>query len=280
MSGNTGRKLDGRIALVSGSGRGIGRAVAEKLASEGARLVVNDLDDGLANEVVSGIQSAGGQAVAVCGDVTATDFGRRFVDSAVEAFGGVDIIVNNAGYAWDATLQKVTDEQWEAMLAVHLSAPFRILRAAQPVISTAVKAERAAGAEPSRRSVVNITSIAATGGNFGQAGYSSGKAGVIGLTKTAAKEWGRLGVTVNAVSFGIIDTRMTGLGAEPTTIDVGGRAVKAGMGRELQAGLASSIPLGRAGSVSEAAGAVYLLCTDEAAYISGAVLECTGGYTL
>ena len=274
------RNLEGKVALVSGAGRGIGRAVAEKLASAGARLVVNDLDPEVAAETVAALQALGGEAVALAGDVTVADFGQRFTALAVERFGGIDIIVNNAGYAWDSILQKTSDEQWEAMLAVHLPAPFRILRAAQPIISAAVKKERAAGGDSGRRSVVNITSIAATGGNVGQAGYSSGKAGVIGLTRTVAKEWGRLGVTVNAVAFGLMDTRMTGIGTGPTTIDVGGHEIKAGIGAELAAGLATAIPLGRPGSPREAAGAVYLLCTDEASYITGTVLECTGGYTL
>ena len=166
------------------------------------------------------------------------------------------------------------------MLAIHLSAPFRVLRAAQPVMAAAAKADAAAGRPFARRSVVNITSIAGTGGNVGQAGYASGKAGVIGLTKTIAKEWGRIGVTVNAVAFGIIDARMTGIGTGQTTITVGARALKAGIGHELQAGLATAIPLGRPGSVADAAGAVYLLCLDEAGYITGSLLECTGGYAL
>lgn len=274
------RPLEGKVALVSGSGRGIGRAIAHKLASAGARVVVNDLDADVAEDTAESIRQAGGEAVTVPGDVTAADFGTRFVQAGVDAFGGIDIIVNNAGYAWDAILQKTTDEQFEAMLAVHLTAPFRILRAAQPVISAATKAEAAAGRSPARRSVVNITSIAATGGNVGQSGYASGKAGVIGLTKTIAKEWGRLGVTVNAVAFGIVDTRMTGLGTGRAKVDVGGREIDVGMGEDLQAGLAASIALGRPGTIDDAAGAVYLLCLDEAAYVTGTVLKCTGGFSL
>jgi len=274
------RPLEGKVALVSGSGRGIGRAIAQKLASAGARLVVNDLDADVAEDTAESIRQAEGEAVTVPGDVTVADFGARFVQAGVDAFGGIDIIVNNAGYAWDAILQKTMDEQFEAMLAVHLTAPFRILRAAQPVISAATKAEVAAGQLPARRSVVNITSIAAMGGNVGQSGYASGKAGVIGLTKTIAKEWGRLGVTVNAVAFGIVDTRMTGLGTGRAKVDVGGREIDVGMGEDLQAALATSIPLGRPGTIDDAAGAVYLLCLDEAAYITGTVLECTGGFSL
>lgn len=272
--------LDGKVALVTGSGRGIGRAVAQKLATAGARLVINDLDADVAAVAVEEIRSAGGEAVALAGDVTAADFGTLFVAAAVEAFGTVDIVVNNAGYSWDAILQKTADEQWEAMLAVHLSAPFRVLRAAQPVISDAVRQERARGVPAARRSVVNVSSIAGLGGNVGQAGYASGKAGIVGLTKTVAKEWGRLNVTVNAVAFGIIETRLTTPAGEGATIDVGGRAVKVGIGAELMAGLSSAIPLGRAGTPDDAAGAVYILCLDEARYISGQVLVCGGGYSL
>lgn len=274
------KTLEGKVALVSGSGRGIGRAVAEKLASAGARLVLNDLDPSVAEEAVAATCALGGQAIAVNGDVTAPDFATRFIRAAVDEFGGIDIIVNNAGYSWDAILQRTTDEQWEAMLAVHLSAPFRILRAAQPVISARAKAEATAGGRMARRSVVNVSSIAGTGGNIGQAGYAAGKAGILGLTRTVAKEWGRLNVTVNTVVFGIIDTRLTQLGKGQALIDVGGREIKVGMGSELQAGLAANIPLQRPGSAQEAAGAVYLLCLEEASYITGAVLECTGGYTL
>lgn len=272
--------LDGKVALVSGSGRGIGRSVAEKLAHAGARVLVNDLDANVAEDTLSTIVGFGGQAALMIGDVTEPDFGQRFVAMAVETFGGIDIIVNCAGYAWDSILQKTSDDQWEAMLAIHLGAPFRILRAAQPVIAAAAKAEAAAGRPMGRRSVVNISSIAGLAGNVGQAGYASGKAGVIALTKTVAKEWGRYNVTVNAVAFGIIGTRMTLPLAGQDSISVQGRTIKVGMGEELKSALASMVPLGRAGTSEEAAGAVYLLCLEEASYITGEVLVCGGGYTL
>ena len=184
--------LQGKVALISGSGRGIGRAIALKLSRAGANVVLNDLDESVANVVFGTIKDAGGQAAICVGDVTQHDFGQRFVDTALDKFGGIDIIVNNAGYTWDNVLQKTQDEQWEAMLGVHLSAPFRILRAAQPVIASAAKAEMAKGQLPGRRSVVNIASIAGVGGNAGQVGYASAKAGIVGLTRTVAKEWGPL----------------------------------------------------------------------------------------
>ena len=187
-------KLEGKVALVTGSGRGIGRAIALKLASEGARIVVNDLDAEPAQEAVQAIREAGGQAVACVGSVTAPDFAERFVDTAVDEYKGLDIIVNNAGYTWDNVIQKMTDEQWYAMLDCHLTAPFRILRAAQPVIRALGKAEAEAGQRVMRK-VVNISSVAGLFGNAGQANYSTAKAGIVGLTQTLAKEWGRMNVT-------------------------------------------------------------------------------------
>jgi 3-oxoacyl-[acyl-carrier protein] reductase len=269
--------LDGKVALVSGSGRGIGREIALKLASEGARVVVNDLDAEPANETVADIVAAGGQAVACIGSVTDADFGERFVQTAVDTYGGLDIIVNNAGYTWDSVIQKMTDEQWDAILDVHLKAPFRILRAAQPVISAAAKREVAENGVASTRKVVNISSIAGLGGNAGQVNYSTAKAGVVGLTKTLAKEWGRYNVTVNAVAFGYIKTRLTDTeGADH--IEVAGNSIKVGMSKELHAMTEQMIPLGRAGTPQDAAGAVYLFCLPESDYISAQVVVCGGGF--
>jgi len=272
--------LDGKVALVSGSGRGIGKAIALKLAHAGAHLVINDLDEDVAMETAREIEAIGGRAAVCAGDVTALDFGDRFVAAAVEAFGTIDIIVNNAGYAWDAVVQNTTDEQWMAMLDVHLSAPFRILRAAQPVISAAAKAEILADGRAKRRAVINISSVAGLGGNAGQAGYAAGKAGIVGLTKTLCKEWGRYNVTVNAVAFGAIMTRMTAGEAGSSTIDMKGRKIKAGVSDEILTAMEKGIPLGRAGTPEEAAGAVYLLCLPESAYISGEVLVAGGGWSL
>jgi 3-oxoacyl-[acyl-carrier protein] reductase len=271
--------LDGKVAIVSGSGRGIGREIALKLAAEGARVVVNDLDAEPAKETVAAIEAAGGQAVACVGSVTDTDFGERFVAAAVDHFGGLDIIVNNAGYTWDSVIQKMTDEQWDAILDVHLKAPFRILRAAQPVIAAAVKAAKAAGEPVACRKVVNISSLAGTGGNAGQANYSSAKAGVTGLTKALAKEWGRYNVTVNTVAFGLIKTRLTETPAGGDgTIDVAGNEIKVGVNPSLLAAMEQMVPLGRGGTPAEAAGAVYLFCLPESDYVSAQTLICGGGF--
>ncbi len=272
-------KLEGRVALVSGSGRGIGRAIALKLASEGARVVVNDLDADPAMEVVEAIRAAGGEAVACLGSVAATDFAERFVGTAVETFKGLDIVVNNAGYTWDNVIQKMTDEQWYAMLDVHLTAPFRILRAAQPVIRAQAKADADAGRRVVRK-VVNISSVAGLFGNAGQTNYSTAKAGIVGMTMTLAKEWGRLATTVNCVAYGFIKTRLTEVTADAAaTASIDGRDIKVGVNPDLMAMIEKTIPLGRGGTPDEAAGAVYMFCIPESDYVSGQTLICSGGLT-
>ena len=272
------KKLEGKVALITGSGRGIGRSIALKLASEGASVVVNDLDDVPAQEVVAEIRAAGGQAVACVGSVTAPDFAERFIGTAVSEFKGLDIIVNNAGYTWDNVVQKMTDEQWYAMMDVHLTAPFRILRAAQPVIRALGKQEKEEGRTVVRK-VVNISSVAGLFGNAGQTNYSTAKAGIVGMTQTLAKEWGRMNVTVNCVAYGFIKTRLTVSAESDTTANIEGREIKVGVNPDLMAAMERMIPLGRGGSPDEAAGAVYLLCIPESDYVSGQTLMCSGGLT-
>lgn len=274
----TNRKLEGKVALVTGSGRGIGRAIALKLASEGAQLVVNDLDEAPALETVQAITAAGGKAVACVGSVTAPDFAERFVATATEAFQGIDIIVNNAGYTWDSVIQKMSDEQWYAILDCHLTAPFRILRAAQPIIRALSKAEAEAGQRRVRK-VVNISSVAGLFGNAGQSNYSAAKAGIVGMTQTLAKEWGRMNVTVNCVAYGLISTRLTSAAAGETSAQIEGRDIKLGVNPDLLQAMERTIPLGRAGTPEEAANAVYLLCIPESDYVSGQTLLCSGGLT-
>lgn len=273
-------KLDGRVALVSGSGRGIGREIALKLASEGGRVVVNDLDADPANETAEAIRAVGGEAVVCAGSVTEDGFAERFVQTGVDSFGGLDIIVNNAGYTWDSVVQKMTDEQWQAIIDVHLTAPFRIMRAAQPVISAKAKEEAAAGQEVFRK-IVNISSIAGTGGNAGQINYSAAKAGILGVTRTMAKEWGRYKVNVNAVAFGPIRTRLTEGSADgDSTIKVEEKEIKVGVNPDLLSQMERMIPLGRVGTPEEAAGAVYLFCAPESNFISGQHIICGGGFTI
>ncbi|WP_300265397.1 SDR family oxidoreductase [Microbacterium sp.] len=270
-------KLEGRSAIVSGSGRGIGRAIALKLAAEGARVVINDLDADPAAEVVAEILARGGEAVSCVGNVTEDGFAEAFVNTAVESFGGLDIIINNAGYTWDAVIQKMTDEQWDAIQDVHLKAPFRILRAAQPILSQDAKAEIAKGRRVHRK-VVNISSISGLFGNVGQANYSSAKAGILGLTRALAKEWGRYNVNVNAVAFGMINTRLTEATAGDSSIQIEGRDLKVGMNPQIADRMNAMTPLGRAGAAEEAAGAVVMLTYPEADYISGEMITAGGGF--
>jgi 3-oxoacyl-[acyl-carrier protein] reductase len=253
-------RLDGKVALVSGAGRGIGRAIALKLAREGASVVVNDLDDEPAAETIAAIGAGGGAATACNGSVVEGGFAERFVQTALDRFGGLDIIVNNAGFTRDNVIQKMTDDQFQAVLDVHVTAPFRILRAAAEPIRRFAKQEAEEGREVFRK-VVNISSVSGLCGNAGQINYAAGKAAVVGMTKTLAKEWGRYRVNVNCVAFGFIATRMT----EP-------------LGEARLDSLANQhIPLGRLGTVEEAANGVYLFCTPESDYISGQVITVGGG---
>jgi len=271
-------KLSGKVALITGAGRGIGQAIAVKLASEGASLILNDLDEGPANETVAAVEAVGGAAEVVLGDVTAEDFAERFVATAVDKFGGIDIVVNNAGYTWDGVIQKMGDPQWEAMLAVHLTAPFRILRAASEFIRAAAKREAEAG-EAVHRKVVNISSISGVCGNAGQANYAAAKMGVVGLTKALAKEWGRYRVNVNCVAFGLIDTRLTQpRGEKDVTLAMPEAEIRVGIPAEAHQAIVAATPLGRAGTPEDAANAVYLLCTPESDFITGQLVMATGGF--
>ncbi|MEM5401067.1 MULTISPECIES: SDR family NAD(P)-dependent oxidoreductase [Paraburkholderia] len=272
-------KLVGKVAIVSGSGRGIGREIALKLAGEGAAVVVNDLDAEPAQSVVAEIVAAGGKAVACTGSVTDADFGTRFVGTALKEFGRLDIIVNNAGYTWDNVIQKMSDEQWNAIIDVHVSAPFRILRAAADYFRESAKAEGDAGQEVFRK-VVNISSVSGVMGNAGQANYSAAKAAINGLTKALAKEWGRYKVNVNSVAFGLIKTRLTEAVAgegNSSTIDIAGQSIKVGVNAQLMKNIEAMIPIGRGGTPEEAAGAVYLMCIPESNYVTGQVLVVGGG---
>ena len=271
------KKLENKVALVSGSGRGIGRAIALKLAREGAKVVVNDLDPDPGNAVAAEIIAAGGDSVAVNGDITHQDFAQRFIQTALDRYGSFDIIVNNAGYTWDATIGNTSDAQFQAMIDVHLTAPFRIVRAASAPLRAFVKQEIAEGRRVQRK-IVNISSIAGLFGIAGQAGYSSGKAAIVGFTKTMAKEWGRLNVNVNAVAFGLIETRLTqAIEANQATIDIAGKQIKVGIQPHMIDAWIKTIPLGRGGTPDEAAGAVYLFCIPESDYITGQVIVCGGG---
>jgi 3-oxoacyl-[acyl-carrier protein] reductase len=265
--------LDGKAAIVTGSARGIGRATAELLAEQGARVLINDLDGDVAEQAAAEIS---GETAVFGGDLTREGVCDQLVQKAVDEFGQIDVIVNNAGYTWDGVAHKMTDEQFQAMLDIHTVVPFRVLRAAAPHLREPAKREREEGREVFRK-VVNVTSVSGTMGNAGQVNYSAAKAGVVGLTKTLAKEWGQFKVNVNAVAFGFVETRLTAAKEEGGKIEMEGREVQLGIPQQMRAMAAMMIPLGRPASPAEAAGPVLFLCSPWSNYVHGQVLNVTGG---
>ena len=269
-------QMDGKVAIVTGSGRGIGKEIALRLVRDGAKVVINDIDDAPAKETVAEIEKMGGKAVACNGDVAKPDFGDRIVKTAVDAFGGCHVVVNNAGYTWDAVVQNITDEMWDAIIDVHLTAPFKIIRAAVPHMREVAKQEIAEGKRVHRK-IINVSSTSGVAGNPGQANYSAGKMGVVGLTKTMAKEWGRFNINVNAVAYGFIETRLTAAKEKQQPVQVGENEIQLGIPDQMRQMAVNFIPLGRAGTPEEAAGPVLFLASPLSDYVTGHVLLVTGG---
>ncbi|MEZ5075974.1 MAG: SDR family oxidoreductase [Solirubrobacterales bacterium] len=266
--------LDGKAAIVTGSARGIGRATAELFVSEGAKVLINDLDGDVAEQASSEID---GETAVFSGDLTKTGACDDLVAAAVEAFGAVDVVVNNAGYTWDGVVHRMTDEQFQAMIEIHTAVPFRVARALAPHWREAAKAEKAEDKEVFRK-LVNISSTSGTMGNPGQANYSAAKMGVVGLTKTLAKEWGQFKINVNAVAFGFVDTRLTAAKEEGGEMTApGGEKIELGIPEQMRAMVQAVIPLGRAAQPTEAAGPVLFLASPLADYVHGQVLNVTGG---
>ena len=267
-----------QVVIITGAGRGIGAAAAKLFAQNGAKVVVNDLDAAALKSVVVEIESAGGVALDVPGSVTDPDFPDRLMKLSMEAFGKINVLVNNAGYTWDGMIHKMTDEQWQAMLDVHATAPFRMIRALASYWRDAAKAEiQNTGVPQQPRCIVNISSTSGLHGNIGQANYATGKLGIVGLTKTIAKEWGNLGIRCNAVAFGLIDTRLTQSKHQNERIQIGERSIALGIPDEIRQAAAAHIPLGRAATPEEAASGILLMASPLAAYITGHTLEVTGG---
>ena len=265
--------LDDKVAIVTGSARGIGKATAELLSEHGAKVVVNDLDGDVAKETADGIA---GETAVYAGDLTQDSAPEALVQTAIDAWGKIDIIVNNAGYTLDAPIHKMSDDWFQKMLDIHLVVPFRVIRAAAPHLREPAKVEREEGREVFRK-IVNVSSISGTMGNAGQANYSAGKAGVVGLTKTLAKEWGQFKVNVNAVAFGYIETRLTASKDESNVAEIGGEKVQLGIPDQMRGMAAMLIPIGRAGTPQEAAGGVFFLCSPWSNFVHGQVLNITGG---
>jgi len=265
--------LDGKVAIVTGSARGIGRATAELLSEQGAKVLINDLDADVAAQTAGEIA---GDTLVFGGDLTQPGIPDQLVQKVVDEWGRVDILVNNAGYTLDAPIHKMSDDWFQKMLDIHSVVPFRMCRAVAPHMREPAKAERERGEEVFRK-IINVTSISGAMGNAGQANYSSGKAAVIGLTKTLAKEWGQFKINVNAVAFGFIETRLTAAKSVEGVVEIQGEKVQLGISEQLRGMASMLIPLGRAGTPDEAAGAIFLLCTPWANYIHGQVINVTGG---
>ncbi len=265
--------LDDKVAIVTGSARGIGRATAELLSEQGAKVLINDLDADVAEQTAGEIT---GDTAVYGGDLTKEGAADELVKAAMDAFGKIDIIVNNAGYTIDAPVHKMSDEQFQRMLDIHTIVPFRVVRAAAPHLREPAKAEREQGQEVFRK-IVNVSSISGTMGNAGQANYSAGKAAVVGLTKTLAKEWGQFKINCNAVAFGYIETRLTASKDETNTMEIGGEKVQLGIPDQMRGMASMLIPLGRPGTPEEAAGGVFFLCSPWSNYVHGQTLNVTGG---
>jgi 3-oxoacyl-[acyl-carrier protein] reductase len=265
--------LDGKAAIVTGSARGIGRATAELLVAQGAQVLINDLDGDVATQASAEIA---GETDVFAGDLTKPGVPDQLVQKAIDSFGKIDIIVNNAGYTLDAPIHKMSDEHFQAMLDIHTVVPFRVIRAAAPHLREPAKKEREEGKEVFRK-IVNISSTSGTFGNAGQANYSAGKAGVVGLTKTVAKEWGQFKVNVNAVAFGFIDTRLTQAKVDENTMEKDGEKIQLGIPEQMRGMASMLIPLGRPATPEEAAGGVFFLCSPWSNYVHGQTLHVTGG---
>ena len=269
--------LTNKVAIITGSGRGIGAAAARLFAQQGARVVISDIDSAVAQETAASIQADGGTALAVPCDVTRADDIKALVAATVDAYGQVDILVNNAGYTWDNVFHKMTEEQWEAMLAVHLRAPFRLIQATVPYMRERAKHEIEQHGQAQPRKIINISSTTGTRGKAGQANYAAGKAGIIGLTRTLAKEWGSFNIQVNAVAFGMIEPRLTQPKDGERFTERDGTRVNLGIPQTMRETAMNTIPMGRPGTVDEAAGAIFFFASPYSNYVSGQVLEVTGG---
>jgi 3-oxoacyl-[acyl-carrier protein] reductase len=265
--------LDDKVAIVTGSARGIGRATAELLSAQGAKVVINDLDGDAARQTAGEIA---GETAVFAGDLTKGDAPDQLIQAAIDAWGKIDIIVNNAGYTLDAPIHKMSDDWWQRMLDIHVTVPFKVIRAAAPHLREPAKAEKAEGVEVFRK-IVNVSSISGTMGNAGQANYSAGKNGVVGLTKTLAKEWGQFKINVNAAAFGWIETRLTASKVDENQMEIDGEKVQLGIPDQMRGLAPMMIPLGRPGSPEEAAGGVFFLCSPWSNFVHGQVLNITGG---
>lgn len=271
------KMLDGKVAIITGAGRGIGAATARLMAEAGARLVLADLDEQPLGDFATELRSTGSQVATLTGDVTGEDLPAQVLDLAQSSFGTPDILVNNAGFTWDAMLHKMQPKQWDTILAVHLTAPFRLTQVVGGAMRDAGKTELETAGQARPRKIVNVSSISGTDGNVGQANYSAAKSGLIGLTKTTAKEWGRFNICANAVAFGWIETRLTADKSAGGAITHSGETIALGIPLQQFEMSKLLIALGRPGTVTEAASAIFFLCSPLANYVSAQTLVVDGG---
>ena len=261
--------IEGKVAIVTGAGRGIGQALALALAAEGAKLVLNDMDQAPLNDTIA---QAGGEAVAIVGSVTDAEVGQRLTDTAIEHFGGVDLVAACAGYTWDGMFHRMTDDQWQAIIDVHLGGTYRVVHPAYQAMRQQASAEKERGEQPAARRVVTVSSMSGFG-NLGQANYAAAKAGIVGLTRTIALEGAAFNILANSVAFGPIDTRMTR--AREAQDERVGDAVQ-GIPEIAREKYFATLPMGRPGSIAEAVGPMMFLLSSGADYVSGALLEVNG----
>ncbi len=255
-------KLDGKVAVITGSGRGIGKAIALLFAREGASVVVNDIDLAPAEEVVREIEATGSKAVACVADITRGEDAQKLMETASQKFGRLDILVNNAGITRDNLISRMTDDQWDLCININLKGTFNCIRAAAPYMTK----ERQGG------KIVNTTSLTALMGNAGQVNYAAAKAGVIGLTKTVAREWSRFNINCNAVAFGFVETRLTAAREEGE--EVAGE--KLGIPGKIREGMMQQMA-GKILNPEDAARPVLFLASSDADFINGHVLNVTAG---
>ena len=267
-------RLDHKVALITGTAQGIGRALACKLAGEGAMVFAIDLDAEGLESLQEEITVARGICATLAGDITEEDFGDRAVGACLARFGDLHIVVNNAGYIWNSRIVNHTDEQWYAMMDVHATGPFRLLRAAGRHFRQMDKEGKTAEA----RKVVNVSSISGLYGADTQFSYSAAKSALFGMTRSLAKDWGRYNVTVNCVAFGHIETRLTQpFEGEIPEIDVGGRKHKVGVPAGAVEMSKAMTPLKRSGTPDDGAGAIFLFCLPESDFITGEIIVASGG---
>ena len=292
--------LAGQVAIVTGGSRGIGGGTSTMLAANGARVVIADVDGVKADETVRTLNAEFGDDAtsAFVADLVAPDSCDALVQHALDAYGGLDIVVNNAGYAWDGGIHNMSDAQFQAMLDIHLSVPFRVARATAPHFRAAAENDDAHGVKRHRKTVM-VSSLAGQWGLVGAGNYASAKAGMLGLMRTLAQEWGRFRVNVNAVAFGVIQTRFGLPQSEHEVIETGGRTIHVGMPAKQAERMGVTIdpdrvvpdeevyaarpmpphivPLGRTGTISDAANAIFWLCSPLSDYVTGQVLAVNGG---